>query len=291
MRSPLGPEFVPDPDAESCRFAVLGDCHSHRKSLRNFVEAASKRDVDFAVQLGDFVDYDEDIAYHHFLNRLGKVPFPLFLVHGNHEVVDFALHDSNRFCSYIPEPTTFFTHAGVLFGILDNAKGTFGKGCLEETRQHISAFREVYPDAPIVLFMHIPPTLDGLRSDDLAATATDAILDICDENDVDYLVCGHVHDHLEAVHGSTTILVDGCGGGSLEGPSTDVHMFEFAVREGELSFEQLSLGRDLPWPAKLDHLVSVTVPRHRWWFFFGACILLLRETWSLKKTVPASTAI
>jgi len=42
----------------------------------------------------------------------------------------------------------------------------------------------------------------------------------------------------EGEHKGTTILIDGCGGGNLQGPSTDVHYLEFTVEQGKLSFER-----------------------------------------------------
>jgi hypothetical protein len=131
--------------------------------------------------------------------------------------------------------------------------------------------------------MHIPPTLQGSRSDDLSASATGAILDLCSEFQVDYLVCGHVHDHLELIHNSTTVVIDGCGGGSLRGPSSAVHYLEFTIRDGGLTFEPVALARDNMILAKGDYLLHVSIPRYRWWFVLLASVLVLREIHSLRK--------
>ena len=288
LRNPMGPAFAPEPGAQKGTFATLGDCHSYRRSLQGFLRTASNRGVQFGVLLGDFVDYDEDIAYHHLVDRLGEPPFPIFLARGNHEGTDFQLNDTHRYSSYIPQTSRFFVHAGVLVGILDNGTGDFAEGCLRQAREEILSFRQERPDAPVLLAMHIPPTIEEGRSDDLSASATRAILDLCSEFRVDYLVCGHVHDHIEFDHDNTTILIDGCGGGSLPGPSTDVHYLEFTVKQGGISFERVALARDHPIIARADYLFHVSVPRFRWWFFLLACIIALREAWSLRRTYHMS---
>ena len=283
LRNPMGPSFIPRPQAGHGKFAFLGDCHSHRRSLREFLRLAPMRGVEFGIQLGDFVDYDEDIAYHHFVDRVGEQPFPLFVARGNHEAIDFDFNETNRYQSHIPRTSFFIIHAGVLLGVVDNASGDFADNCLEEARDQIASFRQKHQDAPVVLAMHMPPTIDGTRSTDLSASATRAVLDLCTEFRVDYLVCGHVHDHIEIDHGSTTVLIDGCGGGSLQAPSTEVHYLEFSANQGALSFESVPLPRDHPVLAKADYLLHVSVPRYRWWFFLGACAILLREGCSLRR--------
>jgi len=240
------------------------------------------------------VDYDEAVAHHHFVDRLGKPTFPLFLARGNHEAIGFDLRETDRYRTYIPQTSLFLTHAGVLLGILDNASGSFADDCLERARSEITSFRSRHHDGPVVLALHMPPTIDGSHSNDLSPAATRALLALCTECRVEYLVCGHVHDHIEIEHGDTTILIDGCGGGSVPAPSSDVHYLEFSVDRGELSVQRVPLERDHPILAKADHFLHVSVPRYRWWFFFGACVILFREAWSLRKAhapvAPAAPA-
>jgi predicted phosphodiesterase len=278
----MGPPFVPQPAAIRGTFAILGDCHSHRHSLRGFLDVAASRGAEFGILLGDFVDYDEDIAYHHFADRLGGPAIPVFLTRGNHEATDFQLNDSDRYTDYVPRTSIFFQHAGAFIGMLDNATGDFADGCLVQARQAVSSFRQEHPDGPVLLAMHMPPTIAGARSTDLSVSATRAVLELCDQYHVDYLVCGHVHDHIELKHKGTTILIDGCGGGSLQGPSSDVHYLEFSVGQGGLSFCVVPLPRDQAVLAKADYLLHVSVPRYRWWFFLLACTIVLREAWSLR---------
>ncbi len=288
LKSPMGPAFRPSPAAASATFGVLGDCHSHRRALRSFLRKAEERGTDFAIQLGDFVDYADKLTFHHFVGRLGVLPFPIFLVRGNHETVDFGLEHTDSFLDYIPQSSCFFEHAGMLVGILDNSDGAFADTRLVKARERIASFRERLPDGPVLLAMHLPPSLPGTHSRDLSGSATRILMRLCDDLGVDYIVAGHVHDHVTLKHGDTQIVIDGCGGGSLQGPSPDVHYLEFTVRNGQVASQVVPLQRDRKVLATLDYFLFVSVLRYRWLFFIAACAIILREAWSLRRLLAST---
>ena len=113
---------------------------------------------------------------------------------------------------------------------------------------------------------------------DLQQLSSRALLKLCDDSRVGYLLAGHLHRHQQLEHNGATIVVDGCGGGSLVAPSDEVHYLQFEIVNGKVSFTKVPLARDNSAVAKLDYLAFVTMLRYRWWGLFIAVALLLRET-------------
>jgi predicted phosphodiesterase len=225
LKNPIGSTFAPNPDTATARFAVLGDIHSFRKPLRQFIEIL-KNDTgyEFAVQLGDFVDYDEDLSYHHFRDRLGstKGAAALYLTRGNHEAIDFTLAPSDRYRDFIPDSTFHFIHANTLFLFLDNAHATFTADTINQAKSALEEFHRDRPGGKSIVFAHIPPNCPQSKCSDLLPSSSKVLLTLCHDYEIDYLVTGHVHDHFDFTAGKTTVIVDGSGGGSLLDPSPQI---------------------------------------------------------------------
>lgn len=283
LTNPMGPQFTPAPAQRQAKFAVLGDCHAHRKSLQGFLQQAAAQQNDFGIQLGDFVDYDEDLAYHHFVNRLGRPPFPLFLVRGNHEAVNFKLNESRRYLTYIKESDYSFVHANTLFVVLDSSHAYFQVGQIERATAAAAEFRAANAAGKIIVLTHFPPSSAGATDAPLSSPASKELLAFCEENAVDFLITGHVHTHSESTEGTTRLIVDGCGGGSLPDPSTAVHYLQFTINDGEISFAKVPLPRDARVVALMDYFLFVAVLRYRWIALAIACVILVREGFGLAK--------
>ena len=284
LHNPLGPQLPPTNGGDSFSFAVLGDCQSFRRPLKAFRKEISQHDLAFAVQLGDFVDYDEDLAYHHFLARLGAEPtIPMFLVRGNHEAADFTQRETDRYLEYIPMSTYSFMHGNCLFAVVDSSHGTITDKDINRTRARIREFRRKHPTGAIFLFSHYPPNLPDSGSADLSAASSNALLAICSDYAVSQLISGHVHDHRAMNYGSTSVIVDGCGGGSLRSPSEEVHYLRFTVEGLAVTLERVPLPCESGLAAGIDFFLYVTVLRFRWVFLALAVFFIARESRHLWK--------
>ena len=278
------------PNAETgnreIRIALLGDCHSFRWPLREFRDSiAADGHYDLAIQMGDFVDYDEDLAYHHFISRLGdpeSFPVPLLLVRGNHEAIDFTLEASEHFLSYIPQPNRTIQLGTVLLLVLDSAHAALQIETREFARNAASSFRQKYPPevGRIVLLTHIPPTTEGSRCTDLPRKDTQFLQEFCSEFAVAHLIAGHVHDSFESEMQDTLLIVEGSGGGSITAPSPSVHFLDCSIPAdplAPLATKTHALSREPLWISKMDYLWNITLLRFRWVTGLVAAGFLLRE--------------
>ncbi|MBF0196883.1 MAG: metallophosphoesterase [Planctomycetes bacterium] len=279
----MGPKLSLSPHSKSSKFSFMGDCHSHRTTLRSYVETAEMRKVEFGFLMGDFVDYDEDANYRHFIDRIGDPKIPIFLVRGNHEALNFNDEDSNRYLDYIPKSNYYFIHAGILFGVLDNSGRCFKPGVIEEANIELSKFRKMFPDGTIILTMHIPPNVEGTRSKDLIPSSSKRLLRLCKKYKVEYILCGHLHDEAETTYEGTKIIVDGCGGGSILSTSTQCHYLEFTNMNGQLNIEKVPLERDNPAISRIDYIINVSVDQYRFWFIAISLLLFIRELISISR--------
>ena len=288
LSSPSTPLEDSKPGSEGfIRFAILGDCHSFRRPLARFRDAVeSDGDYDFAVQLGDFVDYDESLAYHHYLSRVSPKSFkqtPLFLVRGNHEAIAFNLEPSDRFLELVPQADVGFVFRRTLFLILDSAHATITENTRAFAVDALKKFRAATPSGRVFVFTHIPPTISGTHCEDMSKGATEFLSRLCRDYAVDFLIAGHVHREHRASLGreGTTVIVDGSGGGSLPDPSPSVHYLEVIVpgkRDAEVIIRKHRLEREPLWQAKLDYMWHVTLLRHRWIVGLVAAAFMIRET-------------
>lgn len=279
LKRQLGPPLEPLASGTKFKFAVLGDVHFHRKSLRAALRTAEARGCSFVVQLGDFVDYDDDIEYRRFVRLTADLAkgLPLFLVRGNHETMAPGGGFTDNYSKYINPAHYTFKFGGQFFGVLDDSSGVLARAQLEELRSTLRRFRSSHPESRAFLFLHAPPDLPGLNSPDCTDGSSADLLRLAREMQIDFVFAGNVHDYAEMRVENTTYVITGCGGGSFGAPSTEVHYVEVSVSPAGVTTRRVPLPRDSRIVASAAHLVSVAVPRFRWHFFTGTLLLLAWE--------------
>jgi hypothetical protein len=105
------------PVPDRLRFAVVGDTQRYFDDARDFVSAvASRDDVAFVVQLGDFTHYGLRFEYE-VMNRVFRgLPVPYFVVPGNHDLIG----NGRAIFEHVFGPLEFaFTYGRFRFVLLD----------------------------------------------------------------------------------------------------------------------------------------------------------------------------
>jgi hypothetical protein len=275
----LGPDFATDARGTSLTFAVISDTHSHRTPLHETLRSAVERDYDFVVNLGDFVDYDEDVEYRYFLSRVRTFTssIPLFLVRGNHETMDSNGSFSDRYAQHVSNTDYSFEHKACLFYALDSSSGMVPESQWKRCEDAMRSFRSRHKTAPVFLFAHMPPRLPQLGNVGLTVPSTSTIRALAKDYQVTAIFSGDVHAYREVFMDDTRVIVSGCGGGSFRAPSQETHYIEARVERGQLTFANVPVRRGWSIVDQAIYFFAVAVPRYRWYFFGSAVILLLRE--------------
>ncbi len=279
LHARLGPAPGTVSQRQSLQFAVLGDVHGHGRSLRDALRQAAERGCAFMVQIGDFVDHDDDHEYRRFVRLTAGLveQVPLYLVRGNHETMAPDGSFTDHYLRYIDPAHYSFEHGGHLFCVFDNSAGSFGTTQLRAMRATIERFRSTHPTRSIFAFMHMPPDLPGLDSPDMGDGASADVLALASEHRVAAIFAGHLHDYHEERVGETRLIVSGCGGGSIRAPSTDVHYVEVTVDSGGFATRRVPIARESRLMASASYSVGILVPRYRWVVVGGALALLACE--------------
>lgn len=279
---PLNAHFGPDPvmHGDALRFAVLGDTHAHVATLRTALRTAADRGCAFLIQLGDFVDYGDDLEFRRAAQLFNRtVPaLPVYLVRGNHENTAPDGTFTERYCHYVPTPYYSFTVGPHLFCVLDTSEEVWPQTQRRWLDDVFAAAGERAPLARTFLFAHVPPDVSGFNSTDLPDEHSRALLATAAQHGVTALFAGHFHGYHERLgDGQPDVLITGCGGGSLRAPSTDVHYVEVTLRGAAIGYERVPLPRASRWSTAVSYAWDVLVPRYRAWCMGAVGVLLIWE--------------
>jgi len=208
----------------SVRFAVFADLHTDyindaEERISVFLQSAQDAEVDFALQLGDFLQpcKESRTEQERILPLIRQQPFPLYHVPGNHDMDAFSKADVFQLWDAAPLPFSF-TQGGVHFVFLDTCYyrkdgrdypydsgdyKTIPDGAQiavlpEETLRWLKEDLAA-ADAPAVLFSHhsLTESRTGIRNPkEFRAAVQDA------PHGILLCVCGHEHvDRLEEKDG------------------------------------------------------------------------------------------
>ena len=262
---------LPQTSSQNFKFAVFSDSHSCRTSLRDILKKASQR-CNFAIHLGDFVEFDDDYEYRYFVTRIDDliINLPLFLVRGNHETMAPDGGFSHHFTKYVPQSYYSFTFGGSLFCVVDNSVGKIDSVQRKILQRTLNDFRKDNPKNPIFLFMHIAPF-------DLGKNDSDYLKSIVNQFKINFVFAGDTHSYSEQKWEAATMIVSGCAGGSIHFPSTEVHYVEVTVTQSAITTQKIPAARDSMLVVAATYFLFVAVPRYRWYFFTGVLLLLMWE--------------
>ena len=246
-------------------FAVVGDTKSFG-TFDSILEALRGKDLDFIVNLGDFVHEPTPSEHSYFLHEMAEdlqpAGPPMLVIPGNHDVhpQSFPIAAFERLYG----PSMFsFECAGNLFVFLNNAlprrKGgvnwkPYLKEVLSQRRQHV---RRVF------VLMHVPP-MDPSRG--WNGNGKSRTLEFLEQHGVDYAIGSHLHRYGRAQAGPTTVLVTGGGGATLKpAPFGGFHhAIVIRVAGDQVSEEIVPVSAKWKVAEKLEHMfMTVLLPLAR----------------------------
>jgi len=200
-------------DPNDFTFIVAGDIKNSTATFESLLSVMEPEKPAFAVVLGDFVSGPESI--HHKISACemseDNLPFPMFLVVGNHDVNPegpFRLEDFER----IYGPSQFhFTIGKNLFIFLNNISP------FDKTEEYLNFLERVLSERAeqsreIFVFMHIPPS--GLNPSLICKTllGSERFFRLVEKYHVQYVFTGDHHGYVKTIKDGTTYIVTGGGG-------------------------------------------------------------------------------
>lgn len=163
--------LVGDPQVDNAREL----CFARNSILK---ELASRRDLDFAIFLGDIVNEAPGLLPR-MKESLDSLPFPYFSIPGNHD-------DPSVYRSVFGYGDTTFVRAGVRFILLDNSAGALSAGQKRYLQYNLGL-----PTGRTVLCTHIPLVFCRDSSFEMVKTCQDVLL-----------VSAHLHRVFRETYGS-----------------------------------------------------------------------------------------
>lgn len=187
-------------DASAC----LARCVAHILGLRPR--------PDLVVASGDLVDLGTTAEYRRLRELLAPLPMPVYLMPGNHDD-RAALRTEFGDHGYLPAHGTLHysldTEAMQLIMLDTVVPGADGGALGASQMKWLATKLAAARDRPVLVFMHHPPIMTGIRCMDEIALAADDIAAlgalVARSAQVERISCGHVHRTVEARWNGTVV--------------------------------------------------------------------------------------
>jgi len=211
---------------EKFSFAVVGDTRS-RSTFERLCDELRNEPLSFMVILGDFVETSTKGNHDYFkfeCTHKYNLPFPVFLVAGNHDVVwkkkdydldDISVADLDRM--YGPRNFSFEYNGCLFVGLcilpppfptsesIDFLKSALAGRCDKSQRVFVFTHMPVVRSTGVV-----PNSFENMQ----------AFIDVIDCYNVDYVISSHYHGYDRTKRNNTVYLVTGGGGAPLDEKET-----------------------------------------------------------------------
>jgi len=223
---------------EEFAFAVVGDTRDGG-TFDRIAEELRDEPLSFAVILGDFVSAASEDTHRFFRAQCADelaLPFPVFLIAGNHDISDRGFPLSRFEEAY--GPTIFsFPYQDCLFVFLRVLnRPESDSDSLEYLRRLIaedaaSKYRRTF------VFMHVPPPI----SPDFVAKDykdTRELVSLLDRLKPDYVIAGDYHGYARVERDGAAYLVTGGGGAPLEDAKYGRFHHAIVLKIGERSVSE-----------------------------------------------------
>ncbi len=195
-------------------FAVVGDTRSFG-TFENVVEELRRIPLDFGILLGDFSMKPTEADHRYFRSEClyeYSLPFPFFLVAGNHDV-DPQTFPLSRFEEFYGPSIFSFEYRQCLFIVLRILDAPFSN---EESMEFLRNFKkeDMARYRHTFAFIHIPPPVTVFsKAKDFPEA--NRLMTIFNELGIDQVFAGDFHGWAQAVRGKTTYTITGGGGAYL----------------------------------------------------------------------------
>ena len=207
-------------------FFALSDIKCGTATLEKLLSIAEQDRPAFGVILGDIVANPRAINHKLLAYRIKglNLPFPLFLVIGNHEVDEEGVFGLSEYEQLYGSTQFHFVIGKNLFMFLRNADP------YNETGDYVRYFERTLTEyagqnLTTFVFMHVPPSSFGGAVLMSGADHAKEFMDLARKFAVRYVFCGDHHGYVKNVVGDTTYVVTGGGGDRLRGEHGRFHHF------------------------------------------------------------------
>jgi len=185
-------------------FTYLERCVAH-------INALSPR-PDAVLVTGDITDFACRAAYERAAAAFAQLVMPFYLVPGNHDdpaLIRAVFNDHE----YLPDAGfvqyAIDTYAIRLIGLDTQVIGESGGLLCAQRLAWLTAQLLAAPNKPTLLFMHHPPFETGIGHMDVQNCANAAALGhlVQQNQQIKYILCGHVHRQIETAWCGTVVAV------------------------------------------------------------------------------------
>jgi Icc-related predicted phosphoesterase len=251
-------------------FLVIGDTHGSETSEALMEKALKNGNASFMVILGDFVKKPDIWKHRFFLTEMTtemKLPFPVFLVPGNHDIdyTSFKKTDEDRkvtpevYESLYGAKNFDFTFNGCLF-IVCGIDPRNRIGYLNYLRDTLSRKRK--DKRHVFVFVHHPPKgfadyIEGFLPNE------EEFFSIVKNYKVTLCFFGDYHGYWRGERQGVSFIVSGGGGGRLKESQPEWgkfhHMLRVSVNEIKVIEEMLTVQRSIGIEDKFEEWIFTTI--------------------------------
>ena len=215
-------------------FAVCGDSRGNPKVYQQVLEAVTADGSEFLIHTGDLVNEGTESQWQVFRDTMLGFALPFYPVPGNHDGLDGGLEGYLQH-SGAPAPHYSFDCGAVHFTLADSHHGGVTAAELDWLRDDLSATSQAIK---IVVLHHPPFDPDG--TDHVMAFGNDAFTALMVEQEVNYVLAGHIHAYAREERDGVVYIITGGAGASLyakDHPQAFYHYLRIAVLGGEVTIE------------------------------------------------------
>lgn len=247
-------------------FAVVGDTKSFG-TFESILRRLQAMNLDFIVNLGDFVHRPTPEDHQHFIHEMSKELKPqgppMLLIPGNHDV-DPSTFPISAFEDHYGPSRFAFQCAGNLFIGLNNAvpkrKGGFDnfhflENVLKSRRESVKR---------VFVLAHKPLIYPGRKA---RSGKTNRWMKLFRRYKVDYVVASHLHRYSRSRVGNTVLLISGGGGGTLdrEAPGAFHHAVILRIHGDTVQEDILAFPSRSKWTERLEYFArEKRIPLSPW---------------------------
>jgi hypothetical protein len=202
-------------------FLVIGDTHNSNQAKALIRKALKTGTFPFMIILGDFVNEPDLWSHRFFLTEMTReVPFPVFLVPGNHDIDDSQKIGQEerrvtpQIFEYLYGKRNFhFIFNDCLF-IISGMDAKNRASYLEYLRDTLS--KEAARKRHIFIFLHHPPKGAGMPAGSFSLPYEEDFFSLLEAYKVTSCFFGDFHSYWRVQRKGTNLIVSGGGGGRLK---------------------------------------------------------------------------
>jgi predicted phosphodiesterase len=213
-------------------FAVCGDSRGNPRVYRQVLEAVMADGSEFLVHTGDLVNDGTESQWQAFRDTMLGFSLPFYPVPGNHDGLDGEL-DGYLQHSGAPAPHYSFDWGVVHFTLADSHHGGITGGEWDWLRDDLGSTGQ---EIKMVVLHHPPFDPDG--TDHIMAFGNEAFMALMVEQEVDYVLTGHIHAYAREERDGVVYVITGGAGAPLyteDHPQAFYHYLHVAVLGEEVT--------------------------------------------------------